>query len=119
MSKKKGGDIGTSTIRTINQLLQDINIIYVECGGKSGEPAEDDSKLDDFQRAKKDLAETMAIIKKDLKTQKGIEERQGNNAEAIKLKQQVNKKLEEAKRQHAKLEEEYLRSQQRFDSSRV
>ena len=118
MSKKKG-EIGTATIRTINQLIQDVNIIYAECGGKEGEPREDESKLDEFQRTKRDLAELMSVTKADMKTQNGIQERMGNNAESIKLKQKVARNLDEAKRLHSKLEEAYQLDQRRAEQGKV
>ena len=121
MLKKKKEVSMTTKIRTVNQLVQDVNIIYHDCGGKDIDKDQHDpnEKLDEFQRIKKDLAEIMKLTKSDIRTQKGIEERAGNNSESIKLKHKISKNLDEAKRLHSKLENAYQQDKQRAQKGKV
>ena len=120
MPKKNKEKSATAKIRTVNQLIQDLNIIYHDCGGKDVEKDDGgDQKLDEFQRTKKELADIMKMTKADIKTQKGIQERVGNNAEAIKLKQKIGKSLDEAKRLHSRLEDAYKQDKHRAEQGKV
>ena len=95
----------SAQLRYIKELIREIEIIEVECGGEGSKKV--DSTLDHFQRTKLELNEIMKTLKQDIKTQKGIEERVGTNSESIKLKHQITKNLSDAKRLASELEDAY------------
>ena len=107
-------DLDKSGIRHINQLIKDIEIIEVECTGATTGKY-DNSKLDEFQRYKRQLNDILIETKQSIKTKQGIEERLGTNTESIKLKNKIKNNLQEAKRLHKNLEDVYNESQHDYD----
>jgi len=103
-------------LRQVTNLLKDIQIIGMECGGRGRGVYGDESKLDEFQRYKLDLNEMLVKIKGDIKTQKGLENRVGTSTESIKLKRRIKNNLKEAKRLCAKLEAAYDENQRDLDN---
>lgn len=75
-----------------------------------------DSKLDDFQRYKVDLNDKLSILKQDISTKKGIEDRFGTTAESIKLKSKIKKNLDDARRIQNKLDMSHRDAKRDFDN---
>ena len=103
---KQTREQGTATIRWLNQLMQDVDIIYNGCidnvDGSDIDPSL--SKLDEFQRTKRKLVELLKTIKIDMKTEDGLVERLGNRTtEAIKMRKQTTNNLDTARSLHAQL----------------
>lgn len=111
--------IDKSQLRSINQLIKEIEIIEMECTGNKGRNNAANSKLDEFQICKLELAEKLATIKQDIKTRKGIEERLGTNAQSIKLKSKIAKNLEEAKKSQRKMEAAYKENERDLDNGQT
>merc|ERR1712228_560275 len=74
------------------------------------------SKLDEFQRYKRQLNDILKETKQDIKTKEGIEERVGTNTESIKLKSKIKNNLSEAKSLHRKLQDVYNENQHDYDN---
>ena len=108
----------TSRIKKINDLVEDVNIIYDNCEDQK-EKLIRKKDLDEFQSSKLDLVETIKSIKFNIKAYIKIKEQSGNNADVIKLKQLINKKIEIAKQQQTTLEQVYKQDKQQFDSQPV
>eukprot|EP00484_Ammonia_sp_Unknown_P001470 CAMPEP_0197020874 /NCGR_PEP_ID=MMETSP1384-20130603/1734_1 /TAXON_ID=29189 /ORGANISM="Ammonia sp." /LENGTH=288 /DNA_ID=CAMNT_0042448587 /DNA_START=34 /DNA_END=900 /DNA_ORIENTATION=+ len=107
-----------ATLRNINAMIKEIEIIEEACVGPQARNKKN-SKLDDFQQAKLELAEVLANIKQDVKTRKGIEERVGTNAESIKLKNKIKSNMEEAKRLQRKMEGAYKENERELDNGQT
>lgn len=108
----------TTTLRTINQLVKDVEVIYVDCGQGNGKKKKE-KQLDNFQQTKKDLSELITSIKQDVKIQQNMVARQGQQSgESVKLKQKINININEAKRLHEKLEEEYKQDEDRVNNNK-
>eukprot|EP01083_Nonionella_stella_P191571 708959_1 len=102
-------------IRKVNALMKDIEVIEMDCmGTKSNRYA--DSKLDPFQRNKQELTEVLSILKQDIKTKNGIEERVGTNAESIKLKSKIKKNLEAARKLQVEMSDAYKTNERDVDN---
>ena len=121
--EKKEGDqaaieerhLTRKNLRIIDSWIQDIETIEVACKGTKGR-SDADSKLDDFQRYKLDLNDKLSVLKQDISTKKGIEDRVGTNAESIKLKSKIKRNLDDARRIQIKLDLAYKEAQRDFDN---
>jgi len=102
-------------LRIIDSWIHEIETIEVACKGTKGR-SDADSKLDDFQRYKLDLNDKLFVLKQDISTKKGIEDRVGTNAESIKLKSKIKKNLDDARRIQIKLDMSYKDALRDFDN---
>eukprot|EP01083_Nonionella_stella_P053889 142397_1 len=105
-------------IRTLSQLIKEVEIIEEACVGRNTRSAEE-SKLDEFQLAKLELNDKLALLKQDIKTRRGIEERIGSNAESIKLKAKIKKTMDEAGRAQRKMEAAYREDERDLENGQT
>eukprot|EP00486_Rosalina_sp_Unknown_P006355 CAMPEP_0201572382 /NCGR_PEP_ID=MMETSP0190_2-20130828/15592_1 /ASSEMBLY_ACC=CAM_ASM_000263 /TAXON_ID=37353 /ORGANISM="Rosalina sp." /LENGTH=288 /DNA_ID=CAMNT_0047998039 /DNA_START=19 /DNA_END=885 /DNA_ORIENTATION=+ len=109
--------VDKAQLRHISALLKEIEIIEDACGGTRGRKSQ--KAGDEFTVCKLELNETLAQLKQDIKTKKGIEERVGTNTESIKLKNKIKSSLEEAKKLQRKMEGAYKENERDYDNGQT
>merc|ERR1719410_1149101 len=96
-------------------MIKEIEIIEMECTGKKGR-SKDHIGLDTFQIAKIELNNQISLLKQDIRTKKGMEERLGTNAESIKLKTKIKATLADAEATQKKMEAAYAENMRDYDN---
>jgi len=111
-------ETATSSLRELNHLMRDLDIIIEDCGGDTAQNIEK-AKLDEFQYAKLDLGDLLTTIKSDIKTLQNLEERLGEkNQESIRLKYKIEGAFENAKKNLAKMEDLIKKDRSRIESGK-
>jgi len=111
-------ETATSSLRELNQLIRDLDVIIEECGGETAQNREK-AKLDDFQCTKIDLGDLLTTIKADIKTLQGLEERLGDKTqETIRLKYKIEGAFENAKKTLAKMEDLIKKDRARMEAGK-
>ena len=110
-------NLDKAQLRHISSLIKEIEIIEDACGGNRGRSAK--KAGDEFTVCKLELNETLTILKQDIKTKKGIEERVGTNTESIKLKNKIKAGIEEAKKLQRQMESAYRENERDYDNGQT